>query len=91
MPPQDGLGGTLDFDTTDHGQDAPPGGGDGGCGRGSVLGGFIARYVSEGSAMLVNGKFGDAMMNVRPLAVHAFVPQRQPRENPRPKERGTRP
>ena len=23
--------------------------------------------------MFVNGKFGNAMMNVRPLAVHAFV------------------
>ena len=44
-----------------------------GVGHGAILAGYIARYDAEGSKMFVDGKFGDNMMNVRPLSHHVLV------------------
>ncbi len=40
---------------------------------GSLLMGYVTRYNVEGPGMFVNGKFGDGMMNVRPLRFSDYV------------------
>ncbi len=40
---------------------------------GSTLRGYLNRYEAEGPSMFVNGKFGDAMMNVKSIRVSDLV------------------
>ncbi|KAL3810013.1 hypothetical protein ACHAXA_006128 [Cyclostephanos tholiformis] len=56
--------------------------------RGSLLMGYISRYDVEGFGMFVDGRFGDGMMNVRPIRVSDYVDFEEAMEEEEEEEEG---